>query len=206
MPVREVSGDFFDHFKLADGRICFCLADVSGKGVDAALLMAKASSLFHCLGKTLHDPARLLAVVNEELVDKAARGMFVTMVGGVFNPDDGTVSFANAGHNPPLFVGPDGAITEIPGDSPPLGIVPDAVFRETVVPLHEGSLYLYTDGLSELHTTDGGQLGTQGIKALIRDVREAPSSQRLELLLSRALSNSAERFDDITLLQIDAST
>src|SRR6185295_16982140 len=85
-PIREVSGDFYDFFELPDGTVAFCLGDVSGKGMNAALLMAKTASLFRCLGKTIRDPARLLTILNREVQETASRGMFVTMIAGLYEP------------------------------------------------------------------------------------------------------------------------
>src|SRR5206468_2982583 len=83
-PIHEVSGDFYDFFQLPDSSIAFCLGDVSGKGMNAALLMAKTASLFRCLGKTVHDPARLITILNREICSTTSFGMFVTMVVGVY--------------------------------------------------------------------------------------------------------------------------
>ena len=85
LPAYEMSGDFYDFFELNDGRIYFSLGDVSGKGMDAALLMSKTSSLFRCLGKTLHEPNVLLATINRELCETAIHGMFVTMTCGLLD-------------------------------------------------------------------------------------------------------------------------
>ena len=110
-PARTVSGDFFDFFPLADGRICFALGDVSGKGMNAALLMAKAASLFRCLGKTIHQPGRLLAQINAEIAETATLGMFITMVVGIYDPRTGIARFSNAGHEPLQLYAPDGSFT-----------------------------------------------------------------------------------------------
>ncbi len=91
LPARTVSGDFFDYFDLPDGRICFNLGDVSGKGINASLLMAKTSSLYRCLGKSIPDPGRLLQLINREIFETTTRGMFVTMVAGLYDPARGTV-------------------------------------------------------------------------------------------------------------------
>ena len=88
--------------------------------------MAKTSSLYHCLGKSVHDPARLLELVNREICETGTRGMFVTMVGGVYDPRVGVVWFSNAGHEPPLFRDAAGAYTAFPAEAPPLGIAPRA--------------------------------------------------------------------------------
>ncbi len=152
VPARTVSGDFYDFFSLPDGRIFFNLADVSGKGMNAALLMAKTASLFHCLGKTLHQPGRLLAQINAEICETVTRGMFVTMLAGIYDVKAGVVRLANAGHEPPLLHRPDGTFEAFPAESPPLGIMPmpidDESFPEIEVRLDGGTLYVFTDGLT----------------------------------------------------------
>ena len=89
VPARTVSGDFFDILPRSDGRIAFCLGDVSGKGVNAALLMAKTASLYRCLARSIDRPGRVLRVLNDELAETSTRGMFVTMVAGLFDPGEG---------------------------------------------------------------------------------------------------------------------
>jgi sigma-B regulation protein RsbU (phosphoserine phosphatase) len=84
--ARHLSGDFYDYFVLPDGRIYFNLGDVSGKGMNAALLMAKTSSLFRCLGKKICNPGDLLAMINNEICETSVRGMFVTMIAGIYDP------------------------------------------------------------------------------------------------------------------------
>ncbi|MGH6891433.1 MAG: PP2C family protein-serine/threonine phosphatase, partial [Dongiaceae bacterium] len=83
-PIQEVSGDFYDHFKLPDGTIAFAIGDVSGKGLNASLLMSQTASLFRCLGKTVRDPARLMSILNREICETVSRGMFVTMISGLY--------------------------------------------------------------------------------------------------------------------------
>ena len=153
VPARTVSGDFYDFFELDDGRICFNLGDVSGKGMNAALLMAKTASLFRCLGKTIHQPGRLMALINEEICETSARGMFVTMVGGVFDPTTGVVRIANAGHEPPLFFDAEGQCTSYGAEAPPLGVTPllgdGEGFPENEIKIEGGSFYIFTDGITE---------------------------------------------------------
>ena len=104
IPAREVSGDFYDFREIDDDRIYFSLADVSGKGMNAALLMAKTTSLLRCLAKTETDPAKLLGQVNAEICETASMGMFVTIVVGYVYPTQKLVEFTNAGHQPPVFL------------------------------------------------------------------------------------------------------
>ncbi len=206
VPAREVSGDFYDHFVLPDGRVCFNLADVSGKGFTAALLMAKASALLRCLGKAIHEPARLLAAVNRELCETAVRGMFVTVVAGIYDPAHGLVRIANAGHQPVLYRSLSGSWSDIPAHSPPLGILPEVEFRESQFLLNDGSLYLFTDGLSEAPHTAGGRLELAGIRNMAERMRQLPPADRLQAMLAEVTSSGNPPVDDITLLLLERET
>jgi len=206
-PARTVSGDFFDFFELDDGRICFNLGDVSGKGMNAALLMAKTASLYRCLGKTIEQPSRLLARVNVELCETVTRGMFVTMTGGVYDPRTGIVRLANAGHEPPLFRNVKGDYEPFPADAPPLGISPflneSADFPEREVRLDGGALYIFTDGITEGYVQDGQELGVDGLKGLIDENVGLSTNERLKVVSAGVNRPGQELRDDITLLAID---
>ena len=207
VPARGVSGDFFDIFELDDGRICFNVGDVSGKGMNAALLMAKTSSLYHCLGKTIHDPGRLLGLVNEEICETGARGMFVTMVGGVYDPETGVVQFANAGHDPPLHATSQGEFFDYPADAPPLGIacdvVPGGVFPVTELNLGDGTFYVFTDGITEGRLRDGSMLGVEGLKSILSENLHLRPIQRLGRFIEYLDRPGALLHDDLTILSIE---
>lgn len=198
----EVSGDFYDFFSLPDGRIAWSIGDVSGKGMNAAMLMAKTISLFRCLGKTLHDPARLLAILNDEIVETVSRGMFVTMVAGIFDPGTGEIVLANAGHQPPLLRYPEGGYGELAESSPPLGVLSGMVFATQRLMLAGGRVYLFTDGVTEGRTESGDMLTLAGVQRLLDTVaNELPVVQLARV--AAALQRSGERLhDDLTLLVI----
>ena len=206
-PARTVSGDFYDFFPVGDGRICFNLGDVSGKGMNAALLMAKTASLFRCLGKTIREPGRLLGRINKEVCETATRGMFVTMVGGVYDPATGIVILANAGHEPPLFHDRDGGFTSLPAEAPPLGISPLLVegedFPEKELWLDGGTLYVFTDGMTEGYLENGDMLGVDGVKSLISKNAELAVPERLDAILSHLNPENAALRDDLTFLAIE---
>lgn len=208
-PARTVSGDFYDFFPLPDGRIYFNLGDVSGKGMNAALLMAKTASLFRCLGKTIHDPGRLLSLVNDEICETATRGMFVTMLGGIYDPKKGTVKLANAGHEPPLYHAPDGSFTPLPAEAPPLGIspllAPGGGIPVTELSLDGGSLYVFTDGVTEGYLEDGSEFGADGLEALLTEMASSPASDRLAAVTDRINRDNVALRDDLTLLVVDDS-
>jgi sigma-B regulation protein RsbU (phosphoserine phosphatase) len=205
LAAKNVSGDFFDYMRQSDGRYSFNIGDVSGKGINAALLMARAHSIYHCLAKTMPAPADILAVVNNELSEHATRGMFVTMIGGVYDPVTKQVTLANAGHCPAIRLHKNGEFTEYESLSLPLGILPDQVFEEVSFSLADASLYLYTDGLSEglarvLNQPDE----PANLQTLIRSHRHLPREQRLRRFAQEA-SRLDYSFDDLTILLVEDS-
>ncbi len=206
-PARTVSGDFYDFFPLDDGRICFNLGDVSGKGMNAALLMAKTASLYRCLGKTIRKPGRLMARVNAEICETATRGMFVTLAGGIYDPATGVVRLSNAGHEPPLFHQPDGQFKAFPAEAPPVGITPILAdgdeFPESEIQLDGGTLYIFTDGVTEGYLEDGRELEVEGFKASIRDNASLDTRGRLEVVIDLIKRGDTALRDDLTLLAID---
>ena len=201
-PAMEVSGDFFDHFPLPDGRIAWGLGDVSGKGMNAAMLMAKTISLFRCLGKTVTSMADLLATLNEEIAETTSRGMFVTMVAGVFDPASGALCFANAGHQPPLYRDPHGCYREIEAECPPLGVMAGIVFVEQTLSLDGGRLFVFTDGVTEGRTASGDMLGMDGLMRLLDERANAGRDAQLDAVVDALRKDSERLHDDLTMLAI----
>lgn len=199
VPARTVSGDFFDFLPLSRGHLAFCLGDVSGKGMNAALLMAKTASVYRCMVKDMRSPGALLARLNDEICETATRGMFVTMVAGIYDERRGSVRLANAGHEPPLHHARNGSFHSIPAQAPPLGIVPGTAFPETELELSGGSLYVYTDGLTEAPCADG-QLGSEGVKRLVERFASKPLGERIDAIV--ADMRECELRDDLTLLGV----
>ncbi len=209
MAARGVSGDFFDYFKLSDGRLYFALGDVSGKGMNAALLMSKTASLFRCLGKNIRDPGKLLGRINAELCETATHGMFVTMVAGIYDPRpgcEGLIRLANAGHEPVLLFKED-AFETFGAGGPPLGIVPplpgeDGQYEEEQIFPDGGTLYVYTDGLTEGYTQSGASLEAEGIQRLLRQTKGTPLKTQLSTLAQAVSNHGAPLRDDITVLAL----
>ncbi|MCP3866862.1 MAG: HDOD domain-containing protein [Gammaproteobacteria bacterium] len=204
LSAKAVSGDFYDYFRLRNGEIAFCIADVSGKGMNAALLMAKVSSLFHCLGKSILDPSKLLGMLNREILETTIQGMFVTMVAGVFNPDTRRVRLANAGHLPVAMMRDSRLVSEYPAAAPPLGIIADVVFPLEEFQLSgDSSLYLYTDGLVDGKWTIDQETGVAGLYKVFARHWQAPLCERLQYVAAdiRALAGRLE--DDVTILALE---
>ncbi|MBT5941299.1 MAG: SpoIIE family protein phosphatase [Rhodospirillaceae bacterium] len=210
IPARTVSGDFFDFFELNDGRIAFCLGDVSGKGMNAALLMAKTASLYRCLGKTSDHPGKLMAHINEEICETSTRGMFVTLVGGIYDPKSKLVRLANAGHEPPLHHIGENEFIAIEAEAPPVGIttlaVPEDGYVEVELSLKDGPLYIFTDGATEGVMADGSRFEISGIETLLSENRGQPLSFRLQSVVNTVNRGEGPLHDDITILGLDAAS
>lgn len=204
LPARGVSGDFFDVVELTDGKIAFSIADVSGKGMNAALLMAKTASLFRCLAKRLDGPGAVLAAIDSELAETSSAGMFVTMVAGILDPAAGTVILANAGHEPPLLCC-GASLTRIDEGMPPLGIVPELFALgcpESTIALNGGALYLFTDGLTEAGNTES-MLGSDGVARMLAPHRVRPAPDRLRALVAQVAEAGLALKDDLTMLVVE---
>jgi sigma-B regulation protein RsbU (phosphoserine phosphatase) len=200
IPARTVSGDFFDIVALEGHRFHFCLGDVSGKGMNAALLMAKTASLYRCLARDAASSSQLLARLNDEICETATRGMFVTMVAGLYDANDGSVCLANAGHEPPLFHAADGSLTDFEAQAPPLGILPGTEFPSDEIHLAGGSLYLCSDGLTEAGSRVGEALGSTGLRRLVTQLAGKPLAERVEAIVAEV--SDFELHDDLTLLAV----
>lgn len=203
IPARELSGDFYDYFRLPDGRIYFALADVAGKGTNAALLMVKTGTLFRSLGKRLAAPEKLLQQINEELCETAIRGMFVTMIAGLYNPHLGQLHLVNAGHPPALLLTRSGKVRALAAAAPPLGILSGHEFPAITVALGRNALYLFSDGVIEGRLEDGSILGLRGLLRLLVAVRDSPPADRLRAVVARLQRTGAIPMDDITLLLLE---
>jgi|TARA_B110000046_G_scaffold168906_1_gene187631 sigma-B regulation protein RsbU (phosphoserine phosphatase) len=203
VPALEVSGDFYDFFRRDDGLIYFNLADVSGKGMNAAMLMAKASSLLHHLAKDIDDPGELLARVNDEICETVSHGMFVTIVSGFIDTNTCTIKYSNAGHQPPLFHHYSGEFEEIEAGAPPIGILPGTEFPVTTIKLDGGSVYIFTDGVTESRDDEQKLLDVGGLIKLIEENSKVTPTKRLENIVAKIQNPNIEQHDDITLMVIE---
>jgi sigma-B regulation protein RsbU (phosphoserine phosphatase) len=199
IPARTVSGDFFDFLSLAEGRLAFCLGDVSGKSINAAMLMAKTASLYRCLVKSIPSPGELLRLLNAEICETATRGMFVTMAAGLYDPKTGSICIANAGHEPAVCH-TEGQFEIFEAGAPPLGVLPDGDFPETEVHLCGGSLYIFSDGLTEAETESGDQLGREGFERLVSKYAGVALAERVAAIVDSV--SQLELRDDLTLLAV----
>ena len=165
-PARSVGGDFFDVVSLENDRIGVTVADVSDKGVPAALFMMSTRTLIKgaAIGST--GPGDVLREVNELLHEDNETEMFVTVLYAEYNPENGEFVYASGGHDPPLLVKPDGSSTSLPlTGGIALGLLPGLTYRKNSVVLEPGdSIVLYTDGVSEAMNGDEEQFGLERLR------------------------------------------
>jgi phosphoserine phosphatase RsbU/P len=205
VPAREVSGDFFDYFKRDDGLIYFNLADVSGKGMNAALLMAKTTSLLRYAAKRISNAGEHLARVNDEICESVSHGMFITIVSGFIDLERRVIEFANAGHQPPLYHH-NGKFEELEATAPPIGIISGTEFPVSTLPLDEGSLYLFTDGITEAPMENNEQLEVSGLIKLIEKSYQVAGPERLAGIVEKIYKPDVSQHDDITIMLIECKT
>jgi sigma-B regulation protein RsbU (phosphoserine phosphatase) len=204
-PAKEVGGDLYDYFTLPDGRLCVAIGDVSGKGVPAALFMAVTRTLIRATAESETDPALLVQRVNNRLSENNPNMMFVTLLVGMIDLETGELSWANAGHLPPVVVNADGGVRELQGRSgPACGIQEDLPYKRLSARLGRGETLIgYTDGVTDATDPDGAQYGDARMLALFPAATRGAATLAQELLDDvHRFANGADPFDDITLIAV----
>ena len=205
-PARDIGGDFYDFFPLDSRHGVFLVADVSGKGITAALYMMTAKTIIKDTLLSEHDISDAITKVNKDLSRNNPANMFLTAWIGVMNLENGRVEFVNAGHNPPVLRKADGSVSWISGKSGPmLAFMDDVNYRSQTVDLSPGdALFLYTDGVTEAMDPKAKLFGE---KRLIDTLSVAPSGDpeslcRLVRASVAAFAAGAPAADDLTVLAV----
>ncbi len=205
-PAREVGGDFFDFFDLPDGRTAVVIADVSGKGVPAALFMVLSRTLTRATAPDGAGPADCVAKVNRLLAAENPETMFVTLFYGVIDPLTGQMTYTNAGHNAPYIVAPDGTAKPLaPAGGPALGVFEDVEYAEATVDLGaDDALILFTDGVTEAMDPNDQEYGEPRLEALLASATGAAPAQIIKLIEDDVASfaDGAPQADDLTMMVI----
>ena len=205
IPAKVVSGDFYNFSDLGNGMYGFGVADVSGKGIKSSLLMSKASSLYRCLSKTDFSASNLLIQLNNEICETISRGMFVTMLVGIYDSNKKELLLSNAGHEPPLIFSKEGSFSSFTEAGPPLGIMPNTKYTEHKISFSESSMYIFTDGITEIKNPKGEMLGSEGFQNYIKKHQSKPNSERLNIIVSEILNEGHVQKDDLTIVTVDGN-
>ena len=201
--ARQVGGDFYDVMELSDGRLGLFIADVSDKGVPAALFMALTRTLVRAAVIETESPAEALRRVNDLLIPDTQQGMFVTAVYAVLYLDSGELIYANAGHNPPLWTTQDGKVERLTRTGMALGVIEGEKIEERSIRLTEGDcLLLYTDGLNESFSPEGDIFGEERIIAALQTGKKKSAERILQGIESELndFVGDEEQSDDLTML------
>jgi sigma-B regulation protein RsbU (phosphoserine phosphatase) len=206
-PTEEVSGDYYDWVKIYDDQIGIVIADVSGKGVPAAILMAFLRASLRAATHIGYATSISMAKVNYLLWESIERNQFVTAFYGILDASNRTLSFSNAGHNPPLLMNANGESRFIDAGEQPLGMFPQTRYHEYHVSLHPGDvLVLYTDGATEAQSPAGEEFGRQRLVQAVEENFDKPAREMIASLQVAVLewTDNAGAHDDVTFFIIKA--
>ena len=204
--AKDVGGDFYDFFPIDDHRIGFTMADVSGKGVPAAIFMAVSRTLIKATGLRGIPSNECMQTVNNMLCDESVDSMFVTVFYGIYNLKTGAIDFTNAGHNPPYILHADGSLKMLESKcNRVLGAVEGMPFQNESLQLGQGdTLVMYTDGVTEAENIDHQQFCEPRLEAALAELKGATSEEIVTAINAKVkeFAGEAPQSDDITLLVI----
>ena len=203
LPARAVGGDYYDAIPLDDGSIALVIADVSGKGACAAILMSNIRSLVRTYARSESEPDRIVGLLNDRVTEDTTPDRFVTLFYGVVDPESGVLRYAGAGHDPPLLVRADGSLERLEEGGTVLGVAANLPFRGGRTEMASGdSLLLYTDGVTEAMDRSGGFFGIRRVEEVLAGCAGGGAAAILSRLRDEIdrFRGGAERSDDETIL------
>ena len=208
-PARNVGGDFYDVVNLEDDRIGLAIADVSDKGVPAALFMMSSRTWMKGSAIGNPEPSEVLEEVNSLLHEDNETQMFVTVLYAVYDPETGDFTYASGGHDAPLLVRADGTSELLPlTGGIALGLIPGLEYNQNSVTLNRGeTLILYTDGVTEAMNGEGEQFGVERLREVFSNAVPKDSSEATRMIFEavNAFADGAAQSDDITCLTLRRS-
>ena len=202
--AREVGGDFYDAFDIDEERIGIVIADVSGKGMSAALFMAVSCTVIKSVASRRRPPAQVMARANEILCEGNDAAMFVTVFYGIANIRTGELVYANAGHNPPYLIGAAGKVTPLPTtDGMALGVMEGLAYQDRTIMLGDGdTVFCFTDGITEAFDDSGNEFSEAALEEILSETPGLAPDALGEKVIGRVqeFASAAPQSDDITCL------
>ena len=201
-PAGEVGGDYFDAIRLSDTAAAICIADVAGKGLPAALLMANVQASVRGLAHQISSPEQMCRELNRVAIENTRSGKFTTLFYGVLDSASGTLHYTNAGHVPPVLIRQDGSIARLSEGGTVLGIFPDAPYAQGRTAFEPGDrLVLMTDGITEATNLQREEFGEDRLIQLLRENKDLPAVDLQAVLLEAVASFAGQPLqDDATLM------
>ena len=202
--AKDVGGDFYDFFRIDDEHIGFVIADVSGKGIPAAIFMAVSRTLMRATGIRGGSTSECMNYTNELLTKESVDCMFVTVFYGIYNIETGEIHYCNAGHNPPYILKKNGTLEALQMSKDPMvGAVEGLTFHEETVKLDAGAtLFMFTDGVTEATNATFEEYGESRLEATLKGCTGESCQEMIETVTQnvKAFVGDAEQSDDITML------
>lgn len=204
-PSDQVGGDYFDFVPIVDGQWGIAIADVSGKGIPAALIMSGFRASLIAEIRNNYAIRTIFGKVNNLLLEMTAQDNFVTAFYGVLDANNRVLTFTNGGHNPPLLMRADGKVIRLTDGGPLMGVLRDATYHERPLWLLPGDiLVMYTDGVTEMQAEDGEEFGEQRLIDIVNDNRQESADnlcQRIHEMVE-SFAGARAKIDDITMIII----
>ena len=204
--AKDIGGDFYDFFRVDDDRIALVIADVCGKGIPAALFMAVSRTIIRSKGMQGCSAAECMTESNRLLAAYSIDCMFLTVFYAIYNIKTGSVSYCNAGHNPPHLLHADGSVNELPlSRNTIVGAFEGMEYGEDMLQLEQGdTLVMFTDGVTEAMDTAYKEFGAERLDSILRQQSGANSQQIIEAIKAgiKEFVGEAEQSDDITMLVV----
>ena len=207
VPARQVGGDLYYYYPMDDGRVAFLVGDVSGKGVPAALFMARTKTLFETIARSAGSVGEALSLVNKSLAAENEAGMFVTVFAGVFDPDSGKLLCAAGGHDAPALIPGDGSaprFVEIDG-GPIIGLLPVAECPTNELTLApDDAIVISTDGVFEARNIEDEFFSEERLLEVVAGKKGRPATEVTDEMLAavKQFAGDAEQSDDITIMTL----
>ena len=205
-PARTVSGDYFDVLKFSDTEAALCIADVSGKGMPAALLMSNVQAAVHAFASETVSPSELCAKVNRVVSSSTGEDKFITFFYGIVNADRKKLVYTNAGHDAGLLLRSDGSLERLTPDGAVLGPFPNWTYKHAEIDIRAGDrLLLFTDGVTECRSSAGDEFGEDRLLELLIENRALQAEELRDVIVDAVVAfGGGELQDDATLLVLCA--
>ena len=205
IPTFDIGGDYFDYIPIDADRLGLVVADVSGKGIPAALNMTSFRSLIRTHAQKRREPSHLANRVNELLPEATGETAYVTAVYAILEFAEGRLVYTNCGHNPPLVARADGSFELLENGGLPLGLFTDSRYEPGEVTLLPGDVVVfYTDGVVETQNASEAEFGLERLREVVRDSRHLPARELIQEIAraTRTFSGAASHDDDFTVMVV----
>ena len=204
-PAKDVSGDYYDFYKINENEFYFILGDVTGKGIKAGILMANAAAVFKSLAKMGSSVSKTALYINNQVKDSSYQAMFITAVLGKVNLNTGEMEYVNMGHEPMMVINNNFEFDYIKSTLPPMGLTKvkdESFFKTHLMNIKDKTILIYTDGVTEGYIDNNKELTVTGIENEIKVIKSRDPNKIIDHLTSILIKNNIVLRDDITCLGI----